>query len=403
MPKLERYNQFDGLHWETGTVRNFYDYCGVKAPHTGRPYSEALFLGVSGGAVMGYFSFAYEGYDPHVALLTRNTFDPFETMLQRLGVIQHNRQTTNPEKGKRNLLETLEEGVPAIAWADMFSLPYNGEPFDEGVWAMMPILVYGYEEETSTAWIADRARVPLTITTAELDAARARVKKVKSRILTLEPPDAGKLPAAVQQGIWGCIKLYLEAPPKGTRNNFGLTAFQYWADLLVKPRQRLSWEKVFPAGQKMIAGLLTAFHGICIMGKSEHGRADRDLYADFLDEASMILSKPALQEVAQQFRVCASAWGELAQALLPDSVPAFKEMRQLVLEHHRLFLQQGCEALVEAQTLKDRLEEVKAAAIADFPLNDAEVVAFRENLRDYVLKVHDVEREAVLALQAAMA
>ena len=32
MPKLDNYHQFAGLHWETGTVRNFYAYRGVKAP-----------------------------------------------------------------------------------------------------------------------------------------------------------------------------------------------------------------------------------------------------------------------------------------------------------------------------------------------------------------------------------
>ena len=85
MPKLNNYHHFDGLHWETGSVRNFYAYRGVKAPHTGQPYSEALLLGISGGIVMGYFSFAYEGYDPHARILTRNTFDPLDTLLHRLG------------------------------------------------------------------------------------------------------------------------------------------------------------------------------------------------------------------------------------------------------------------------------------------------------------------------------
>ena len=55
MIKLNAYNHFAGRHWETGSVRNFYAYRGVNAPHTGQPYSEALLMGVSGGIVMGYF------------------------------------------------------------------------------------------------------------------------------------------------------------------------------------------------------------------------------------------------------------------------------------------------------------------------------------------------------------
>ncbi|HJS30080.1 MAG TPA: BtrH N-terminal domain-containing protein, partial [Anaerolineales bacterium] len=124
MTLLKDYKEFSGLHWETGTVRNFFAYRGYTAPHSDRPYTEAMLMGISGGAVMGYFSFAYEGYDPHVSLLTRNTFDPWDTMLQRLGVAQTVLQTNSSEKGLFNLIDTLESGIPAIVWADLFTLPY---------------------------------------------------------------------------------------------------------------------------------------------------------------------------------------------------------------------------------------------------------------------------------------
>ena len=61
MPKLDNYHQFEGFHWETGSVRNYYDYRGVKAPHTNRPYSEAMLMGISGGAVMGCVNYSYSG------------------------------------------------------------------------------------------------------------------------------------------------------------------------------------------------------------------------------------------------------------------------------------------------------------------------------------------------------
>ena len=72
----ENFTVFDGRNWETSSFVNFMASRGFKAPHSGMPYSEALLMGVSGGAVMGYFSFAYEGYDPMCRILTRNTFDP---------------------------------------------------------------------------------------------------------------------------------------------------------------------------------------------------------------------------------------------------------------------------------------------------------------------------------------
>ena len=72
-----------------------------------------------------YFSFAYDGYDPFVALLTRNTFDPYDTMLSRLGVMQNVVRTAKPDKGVKNLQETLADGTPAIVLAGTDTLLYT--------------------------------------------------------------------------------------------------------------------------------------------------------------------------------------------------------------------------------------------------------------------------------------
>ena len=96
----------------------------------------------------------------------------------------------------------------------------------------MPIIVYGYDEAADQVWIADRANVPLTVATDELLSARARIKKDKFRLMTLDMPDHDKLSAAVSAGIWDCIKLFTEKPPKGSVKNFGLAAYQNWITLL---------------------------------------------------------------------------------------------------------------------------------------------------------------------------
>lgn len=399
MSVLNDYNQFRGLHWEAGSVRNYLAYCGFTAPHTGEPLSEALLMGISGGAVMGYFAFAYTGYDPHARILTRNTFDPLETLLTRLGAVQEIQQTSKAEKGVQNLIDTLADGRPAIVWADLFSLPYNALPYDEGMWGMMPILVYGYDADT--VWIADRARVPLAVTPDELAAARARVKKEKFRILTLDLPGMDTLPAAVTAGIWDCINLYTEKPPRGSKNNFGLAAYQHWANLLTKPKQRQSWAKEFPPGRAMFAGLLSAFGDINTFGKEGH--AERDVYADFLEEASALLEKPALLEVAGHFRRSAAAWDALSLALLPDGIAPLQEARELMLRWHALFLDQGNAALDEIRQIAARLDALKAEMADDFPLDDVAVMELRENVAAHVLRIRDIEEEAVTALRAAMA
>src|SRR5262249_6133054 len=135
MPMLTNYHEFGGRDRETGSIRNALAYQGVKAPHTGETMSEALLLGVSGGITVGYFTFEYAGYLPHLALLTRNTFSPMETVLERLAIPQDIYRTDKADKGEANLLEVLESGKPALIWADIFTLPYNDMPYDEHNWA----------------------------------------------------------------------------------------------------------------------------------------------------------------------------------------------------------------------------------------------------------------------------
>ena len=402
MPTIANYKQFSGIHWETGTVRNFLAQRGFKAPHSGEAYSEALLLGVSGGIVMGYFNFLYKGYDAQCNILTRNTFDPLEKMLSRLGVVQTLRQTGIAQKAENILVETLAEGQPAIVWADMWGLPYNALAPDEGMWGAFPLIVYGYEPEEDVVRIADRARVPLRVTPGELAAARGRIKKIKHRLLTLSAPAPEKLATAVRLGIEETIQLFTEKPPKGSKNNFGLNAYQFWAKMLRQPKQRLSWEKQFPAGLPMYAGLTSAYNFAFLFGKGGDQDAERGMYADFLDEAARLLAIPALETAAAQFRTAAAAWQKLPEALLPDEIAPFGESRRLMLQKHLLFLDRGGEALEEIQTINARLEEIHDRMKGDFPLTQAEVEAFRERLAEQVVAIHDAEATAVEALQEGM-
>src|SRR5690349_6765619 len=152
--------RFEGRHYETGNIQNILALQGIKAPHTGKPYSEAFLLGVSGGIAFGYFTFEYKGFLPHLALLPRNTFDPFTTMLERLGVAQTVYQTLKTGIAEKNLAEILATGSPALVWADECSLPYtNLDP--KVFWNMIPIVVYDIDGDQ--VLIADRSSQPLRV------------------------------------------------------------------------------------------------------------------------------------------------------------------------------------------------------------------------------------------------
>lgn len=403
MAVLRDYRHFDGYHWETGSVHNVYAYRGVRAPHTGKPYSEPLLMGISGGIVMGYFTFSYQGYDPQCNILTRNTFDPLDTLLSRLGIVQYREQTAKPDKAMATLLDTLADGSPAIVWADMWRLPYNGFREDEGMWGTFPIVVYGYDRETDQVLIADRANVPLTASGQELAAARGRIKKEKHRLLTLDIPNPEKLASAVRLGLNDCLQLFTEKPPKGSTDNFGLAAYRFWANALTNPKGRASWAKLFPPGVAMYAGLTTAYRFAFVFGKGLDADAERSAYAQFVDEAAVILDKPALHEAANRFRVSAQEWRKLAPLLLPDHVAPFAEARRLIWQRHESFMQKGNAALEEMREIDQRLATIRRTMASDFPLTEGEVILLREQLAEQIMRIHDSEEAAVEALREALA
>ena len=393
-----------GRHWETGSIHNALALQGIQAPHTGKPYSEALLLGVSGGIAFGYFTFEYKGYLPHVALLPRNTFNPFSTILERLGIAQDVQQTHKPEIAEKNLREALESGRYPILWADHFSLPYNGLSSDDATWGMLPILAMRLEDRSVI--VADRSSQPIHVSMADLTKARGRVKDEKYRLMTLDAPQPAKLAAAVQKGISQAIALFTEEPPRGARHNFGFAAYERLAEMLVNTRNKHSWERFFPPGVRMVHALAGspvqpgAYHWVMTWGAADG--AERGLYADFLDEAVQILKKPSLKDPAGKFRESHRLWLELADAMLPDDVPLLGESKQLIQKKHELFTDQGETALPEISKINARLNELLKESETDFPLTVSQAGDLRANLRDILLKICVKEQEAVTLLQNAI-
>lgn len=396
--------QLNGRHWETGSIHNALALQGIKAPHTGEPYSEALLLGISGGIAFGYFTFEYKGYLPHVALLTRNTFNPFQTILERLGVAQDIQQTNKAETAEKNLQNALESGLYPILWADQFSLPYNSLPADKPMWGMMPVL--GLETDGKSVAVADRSSQPLHLSMAELTVARGRVKDEKYRLITLDVPQTAKLAGAVHKGICQTISLFTEEPPRGARDNFGFAAYDKLAELLVNTRNKQSWERFFAPGIRMYHALAGspvqpgAYHWVNTWGSADG--ADRGLYADFLLEAAQILKKPALNESADKFRESHKLWLAFADALLPDDIPLLGESKKLIQRRHHLFIGEGESALSEIKQINTRLDELLALSEKDFPLSNVQAAGLRSNLRDILLKIKTVEGQAVDLLQRAI-
>lgn len=150
---------------------------------------------------------------------------------------------------------------------------------------------------------------------------------------------------------------------------------------------------MFAPGRRMYNGLKTGYEYLEVFFTG--GNGSRGVYADFLDEAAVILEKPALKSTAEQFRVCAAAWGDFVALLLPDSVAPFKETRELMRRDYDVFLASGGAAGDERRDIAKRLEAIKADMDAHFPLTEAEAKTMREGLAEGIMKVHDAEKVAI--------
>ena len=401
MPTLENFQQFDGRYWDTASIRNALDYQGAIAPHTSQPWSEAMLLGISGGVAFGYFTFHYKGYDPQVNLLTRNTFAPMGTIFERLGIAVAAKQSTSADKGRQNLIRALEEGLAPIASPDGSLLPYNALAYDQANWYTMPLVIFGYEAEKGEAYISDRSRVALTVATDDLDKARARIKKDKHRLLLLGAPDDARLADAVRAGIADCVRLMTEKPPKGSARNFGFKAMAHWRQMLAKSTKG-SWAREYPTGRPLLAALTSAYTFLGpAFGKTV--QADRDVYADFLDEAAAILGVDALADVAEDYRRAGRAWSQLIDALLPRDLPMLSDARHCIDRKTELFIESGAARLDEIIALRDQLADIMTASESDFPLDEDDVANLRGELSERLAMVEKYERSAVDALKGAIA
>ena len=126
---LENYKQFGGIHPETATYTNILASQNVVAPHTKRPYSEAMLFGIAGGIGCGYILWEFKKYDSAILVMGfQNKWNYpeqfFQNLSNRLGVQTEFKATGGKKTAGKHLDEIIENGRAAIAWIDQESLPY---------------------------------------------------------------------------------------------------------------------------------------------------------------------------------------------------------------------------------------------------------------------------------------
>jgi hypothetical protein len=401
MPALENFAYTARTSPATSSLGSALAHAGVIAPHTGEPYTDAMLMGISGGAAFGYFTFAYSGHDPQANILTRNSFHSYgwDAICERLGLVQDVMHSTSPDAARKKLVEVLEQGAVPIVWADVFTLGYEVSELGEGMWAMQPLVVTAYAPD-GEAEIADRAGAPIRVAAETLDAARAKVKKEKHRLVTVDLPEPPELAAAVRDAVGFCRELFTEKPPQGSAKNFGLRGMERWIERLTKPGAKESWAKLFPSGRALFAGLTTAFRYALLFWKDGSLTGDRALFADFLDEATTLDGVPDLIDSAARFRRSGALWRELDDRLLPTDIAPLARARELLVARHELFRESGNAKLERLYEIDAEFTELKERA--DHDLANADPGDLFEKVAEQLGAIRELEGETVAALREAL-
>jgi hypothetical protein len=397
------YRLLGGVHPDTHAITGVLANRGLLAPHTDRPLTEAMVLGVGGGLGAGYILWEFERHRMRSLVLGfRNNWqypDRWATKVcGRLGVPVEVHETGSRARAAAQLEAAVGQGVPAIAWADQQLLGYRHLPDWLEGYGGHPVTVYGIDQQAGVALVDDRNRAPLSVPLDALAAARARVGSYRQRLLVLDAPaaelDGDGLRAAVRDGLAEQVEHL------GQRSDsFSLPAFRKWARLLTDTRNAKAWPKVFADRTGLFDACLSVYENLEPSGSD--GGSLRGLYAEFLDEAAGLLEVPALGDAAAAYREAAARWHEVAEAALPAGSEPFAEARRLT-DRLQAQVERGDAGRREAAEVAGRLWALRDRWRPEFPAGDLAVEELLATLADRVGAAHQAEVAALDRLSGAL-
>jgi hypothetical protein len=384
-----------GIHCVTATLTNALAREGVSNPTTGKPFSEAMILGIGGGLGAGYILWEFKGRDSaNIVMGFRNRWNYamqyITNACQRLNVSVDERETGSAKKAQSNLDEALEQGKPVLVWIDKASMSYHSLP-EQHIGHLVHIIgVHSKDGDTYT--VDDLADKTWAVSADDLAVARKPIPSNKQRTVTLNPSYEFDLKLAVSAGIQDHIE-YLSS----SSESFSLPTIKKWSKMMVHPKNKKSWQVVFKKRAGLYTTLRSVYEGITL--DNTEGAGLRDMYADFLTEADAIIDAD-LSDAIQAYRICADVWRDFANTALSDEVPAFAQAKQLMQTRYKNFAQQNVEELAKNIQEMDALEP--QYNLTNFPLDDEGVTALFEAMQNKLDVIYDVEQTALATLIEAV-
>lgn len=396
---LDNYTQFGGIHPETATYTNILASQNVTAPHTKRPYTEAMVFGIAGGIGCGYILWEFKKYDAAILVMGfqnkwNYTEQFYQNLSNRLSITTETKETGGKQTAAKHLDEAISNGRAAIAWIDQESLPYfHLRPMYNGCFGHF-VSVYGLDEEN--VYIDDRAQSPLLVDGESFATARARIGSYKNRLLLLNANGSEvDLPTAVMAGIEDCVD-YMSSGSQ----TFAPPTYRKWARLMTDTKNKKGWPVVFKDKTGLYSTLRSLHEGIKLFGTKGGGL--RFLYADFLKEAATVLPNPTLLEAAEQYEALGQQWSDFADSVLPDHIAPLAQTRQLLAQKYALFLAHGRDRQSEIGQLSQELTDMEEELNPSFPIEHDEMQTLFESMQTDLNAIYEAELAALETLRGCL-
>ena len=394
---------FTGNVPATTALRILLTAAGIRAPHTNQPFTEAMLFGIAGGIGIGVFAFLYEKEDFASFYLAgrhdwANEVRYLTSAAERVGAVPAITEHGGANQAAVALKSALAGGQPCIAWLDAAMLPYKAMPSFYVGMANHMVVVYDVDESVGVAHVGDLSDEPIDVPLDALAAARGRVKKTRNRLLSMaETTRVTSLDAMVRAGLAECRDGLVGAKAVGNaKTNFSLEALRVWGNRLSGSREKEGWERVFTPGKRLWRGLTSITEYIEQYGTG--GGLARPIFAEFLGEAADALGSEPLRALGRRYAELGQQWSELADAALPDDVPAMREAKELLARKSELLHSDVPTSTDDVRAAWARLDELAASSADTFPLSDAAAADLRADLQRRVLALHASELSAHEAL-----
>lgn len=392
---------FPGTVAATTALRVLLARAGARDPRTGQSFSETTLFGLAGGIGIGVFSFFYEKANFSSLFLAgrHEWFDDhgyLEVACERFGLTPTVRETSTVKTAGKQLREAIADG-PCVAWVDMAHLPHRAMPAEYCGSGYHVVTIYKLDEAAGTALVGDLGDEPVSIPLDDLAKARARIQKQKNRLLTVTGSAKSiNLAKLVKAGLAACVHKLRNPTLKAAARNFKLDALAVLADRMYGSKDKDRWERTFARGPNLWRGLTGLHDSIEYYGTG--GGLCRPLFADFLTETGTALKDPRLTALAKRYADLGRRWSDLADAALPDAVPAFREAKALCARKAELLASDGPSVADEVRAAWTDLGDMAKRVGEDFPLSESECADLRANLHARVRALHADETAALSAL-----